>query len=177
MSSKPKLWGRISSDVTALSKLQVFYKFIPTAETVRPSEKGKAAKAARLERILATYVDMPDYIYHTVFGRPVVASAESDEKLTCCDVLQDPGLSAFAANEFPYDIERGNHSIMWYAVKDKTKSDENITEDIAHELRKLLQCGEESPFDFAWYENPKMSIPEFFHVQVFWVCIDDGPGL
>jgi hypothetical protein len=23
-------------------------------------------------------------------------------------------------------------------------------------------------FDFAWYKNPKPTIKEFFHVQVFW---------
>ena len=166
---KPKLRGKISSDVTSLDKLQVFYKFIPTASRIRPSETGKAAKAARLDRILATYVDMPDYIYHTVFGRPVVESAEFHNKLEV-EVIQDPDLSAFTANEFPYDIELGNHSIMWYAVRDKPKSDDHITEDIDRELRKILKCGEaESHFDFAWYENPKMSIPEFYHVQVFWV--------
>ncbi len=26
-------------------------------------------------------------------------------------------------------------------------------------------------FDFAWYINPKMTVPEFFHVQVFWASV------
>ena len=24
------------------------------------------------------------------------------------------------------------------------------------------------PFQFVWYKNPKPTIPEFYHVQVFW---------
>lgn len=60
------------------------------------------------------------------------------------------------------------------------RSDEGISKDISAELNKLLNTRSKSlnlfapppapvDFDFAWYENPKMSVPDFYHVQVFWI--------
>ena len=162
---KPKLRGKVSSDARALTLLHAYYPWLPTEETVRPSEAGKAAKAARLEEIISQYVDIKDYLLHTVFGRDVELSSEG--KLFATNAAPDPTHVVFAANEFPYAIEQGNHSIFWFCVRDKPNSDEEITRDIERELARLVNSTES--FDFAWYENPHMSVPEFYHVQVFWV--------
>jgi len=170
MPLRPKLFGKVSSDASGLGRLQALgYGWLPNERTVRPSEAGKAAKAARLAEILATYVDLTDYLLHAVFGQGVESSPEHANKLRAASVGGAPGEAVFAPNEFPYAIEQGNHYVLWYCVKDKPKSDEEISRDIERELRRLLGCGDASePFDFAWYENPAMSVPEFYHVQVFW---------
>ena len=60
------------------------------------------------------------------------------------------------------------------------RSDEGISKDISAELNKLINSRSKSlnlfappaapvDFDFVWYENPKMSVPDFYHVQVFWI--------
>ena len=165
--SKPKLWGKISSDCGCLSKLQVYYKWVPSAETVRPSEAGKLAKQARLDQITDEYTSMRDYIDHTVFGCSV-NNVNDTEKISVEEVTT-PDLVVFKPNEFPYQIEQGNHYVLWYAVGEKPKGDEAITEDIVRELGKLVDG---NSFDFAWYENPKPSIIERYHVQVFWTMLD-----
>ena len=72
----------------------------------------------------------------------------------------------FAPNEFPYNSD-GNHSIMWYGGIDQSQIKENeVNEDIFQNLEK--QLGHVN-FEFAWYENPKMTIPQIYHVQVFWI--------
>ena len=52
---------------------------------------------------------------------------------------------------------------MWYTyvVSDHIK----INQDIYESLFALL--GDKN-FEFIWYENPKMTIPEIYHLQVFW---------
>jgi len=55
---------------------------------------------------------------------------------------------------------------MWYTYKPETE--EEISKDITEALRNLV--GGDN-FQFVWYENPKMTIPGLFHVQVFWTTI------
>ena len=71
----------------------------------------------------------------------------------------------FQEQLFPYRIEDGRHFVMWYATKEQKRSDEEITSDIETELKAMT--GTEDAFQFGWYVNPKMTVPEFFHVQVF----------
>ena len=47
-----------------------------------------------------------------------------------------------------------------------THSDQTINEIISMNLLKITKS---SDFDFVWYKNPKPSITNFFHVQVFWI--------
>ena len=55
---------------------------------------------------------------------------------------------------------------MWYTYNDI--SDIEITSDILDSLKNILK---HDNFEFVWYENPKMSVPEVYHVQVFWHLI------
>jgi hypothetical protein len=55
---------------------------------------------------------------------------------------------------------------MWYGTKEQTRSEDEINNDIFIAISNHLQGNNE--FNFAWYINPKMTVPEFFHVQVFW---------
>jgi hypothetical protein len=45
-------------------------------------------------------------------------------------------------------------------------SEDDINRDIDAAIGTRL--GKSADFDFIWYENPKMTIPGIYHVQVFW---------
>ena len=72
----------------------------------------------------------------------------------------------FQENRFKYNID-GNHYVMWYLGYNENEIiDDIISFDIFCEIFCIV--GNEK-FNFAWYKNPKMTIPDIFHVQVFWI--------
>jgi hypothetical protein len=96
----------------------------------------------------------------------------------------------FAANRYPYQVpehspaaehpwqRRAQHWILWYfhfpweSLNDP--GDELIDRDVRRELQVVLSSGLSSKSfdraDYIWYRNPGMSVPEVFHVQVFWIA-------
>ena len=71
----------------------------------------------------------------------------------------------FSKNKYPYQLPTNtNHYIMWYTYQPETDSD--INQDIFNSLKNMLK---NTNFNFVWYENPKQTIPELFHVQIFWI--------
>ena len=78
-----------------------------------------------------------------------------------------PKLGSFRKNDFPYNLPEGTqHYIMWYTYL--IDDDYKINQDIYDSIFQLL--GTEN-FEFIWYKNPKMTIPEIYHLQVFWRII------
>lgn len=85
----------------------------------------------------------------------------------------------FMKNPFPYNNLRCNHFVLWYGCTlnpylEEQEGRENnwrekITQDIVQELKKLLPARYHANFQFIWYENPKMTHPDFYHVHVFWI--------
>ena len=62
---------------------------------------------------------------------------------------------------------KGHHYVMWYSHNQPTPiTDEIIDTDIAIALIDIV--GQDVDYQFGWYENPKMSVPGIYHVQVFW---------
>ena len=43
--------------------------------------------------------------------------------------------------------------------------DKEINKDIYNSIYNIVKCDK---FKFVWYENPKMSIDDIYHIQVFW---------
>jgi hypothetical protein len=131
-----------------------------------------ALKRAKLVEIEATWLTFMDYIRSTVFREPPIDVFNQNgepRKATAAELSAQDGSGLqkfFAPNEFPYDLVQGNHWILWYPVLTKPYSDREISADIAQQLDELLHGSTE--YDFAWYVNPKMTVPEYFHVQVFW---------
>ena len=39
---------------------------------------------------------------------------------------------------------------------------------ICAEITAIVDPKYRDTFQFAWYENPKMTVPGIYHVQVFW---------
>jgi hypothetical protein len=159
--------ARVSSDIAELNILNLVYPWIPNATQIRPTPDQLVAKHASTAELNQAWRSMRDYILHSVFERPVCL--DTDNKL-CAAGSEDttPTLSIrFCPNPYPYNTQEGGlHYVLWFNCHDEPNL--NVNKIVAKELRTLL--GHEN-FDFAWYCNPKMSLPDFYHVQVFWVLL------
>ena len=70
-------------------------------------------------------------------------------------------------NKFPYKLhENTYHYVMWYRKNKSILGEEQITNDIKNYLNNLVT---DKKYKFVWYENPKMTINDIYHVQVFWI--------
>ena len=166
MSSADRLHQKISNKYVDLNKIHEMYAFIPNEEQVRPSPEEKERKAKKLEELAATWKEFIDFIYATVFQLPHIEAKNGVKTVPNRYKEQmDKTQHVFQEQLFPYRIEDGRHFVMWYATKEQKRSDEEITSDIEAELKAMT--GTEDAFQFGWYVNPKMTVPEFFHVQVF----------
>jgi hypothetical protein len=155
--------GKISSNEDILNVLHEDYEWIPCSECIRPLPLVLENKLKTLEDIDLKWMSLKEYILHTVFGYP---TNQICGRYYVPDIDLRPASFIFRVNDFPYAIKYGNHWVLWYPTQQKERSDEQVTADIEHALKEVV--GGEAEFDFAWYENPKMSVPDFYHVQVFW---------
>ena len=161
--SLPILKCRIKSNEENLNKLNTNYKWIPNESMFRPTPENKTKKDKEIIQINDTneYPNrMVDYIYKTVF------------KSNIKDPLLERGAKlfnkiVFEQNKYPYQTQ-GKHYVLWFGSQNQEYSDECITDIIN---KKLKDINNSNVYDFVWYINPKMSVPEFFHVQVFWIKI------
>ncbi len=108
---------------------------------------------------------MRDFILHEIFGKSTFI--DDYGRLHAVDDAVNETIVVFRPSHFPYNVQGGsNHWIMWFGCSDSPTM--NVSDCIVKRLREHL--GHDA-FDFAWYPNPKMSIPEFYHVHVFWVSL------
>jgi hypothetical protein len=156
---------QVSCDVSALDVLHRSYPWIPGAADVRPPVDILERKRLQLHAIQANWATFPDYIRVSVFGLPSTQDPLSLKLISCEDDSALTGRKVFAPNEFPYNVPM--HFVMWYGPSPHLEPDrceDDITADIAAAV-------DDNPglrgSNFVWYINPKMTVPEYFHVQVF----------
>jgi hypothetical protein len=154
---------KIPSGIDQLAELQRVALWIPGPANVRPSEEVKEAKAAHIDSVLRMYATEGDYVMATVLG--AATEADMNGLLRACPLAARH--KCLQRNEFPYQMPEGTrHFVMWYSYELDAVADEpEITADIEQALR--TRCRSDA-FEFVWYLNPKMTIPDIFHVQVFW---------
>eukprot|EP00697_Spironema_sp_BW2_P000817 gnl/Spiro4/11098_TR5885_c0_g1_i1.p2 gnl/Spiro4/11098_TR5885_c0_g1~~gnl/Spiro4/11098_TR5885_c0_g1_i1.p2 ORF type:complete len:207 (-),score=48.24 gnl/Spiro4/11098_TR5885_c0_g1_i1:102-686(-) len=185
---------RISNDLDALERLNRRHPWMPGRDNVRPTPEVRAAKEKYLVEVATLYASEGDFILNTIFDLPLATDA--DGKLYVPLRANLPRLRRFVNNLYPYVLPHGTvHSVMWYTYGPDGLSDEQISQDIAADLGAQLggvplvaanavgtgappphahvasttnSTHGVAPFEFVWYENPKMSIPDIYHVQVFW---------
>jgi len=162
-----RLRSRISSDVSALNRIHRTFNWIPNESQIRPTPEQLERKRARMNELAERWASMGDFVLHEVFGKGATKNAENrlcavDDAVCASDVVFHP-------SHFAYDVPLGGHHwVMWFGCREPPPT--NVSECIVQRLREHL--GHDA-FDFAWYPNPKMSIPEFYHVHVFWVTLDE----
>lgn len=95
---------------------------------------------------------------------------------------------AFLPNRYPYQLPsrpgareeqmRAQHWILWYFHYPEEPLPDPADDVVEGDLRRCLAAvlaerGLGSEADFIWYRNPAMSVPQVFHVQVFWIVPSD----
>ena len=108
-----------------------------------------------------------DFILDTHFKYPT----DVDDGHICINIPITKSEWNFQKSLFPYNLpDDVNHCVLWNSMYDyfygfdDTVINNIITETLEHMLGT-------DKFDFAWYKNPKPSIPELWHCQVFWIRI------
>lgn len=142
---------KISSNIQDLNELHTQYWWIPDENMIRPDEKVLDEKRQFSNYVLNNLRSFKDFILDKYFK----------------DIT---GLEwTFVKSLFPYNLVNDvNHYVLWnskydYFVEIEESKINNIIKDT---LKSMV--GSDN-FDFAWYKNPKPSIPELWHVQVFWI--------
>jgi hypothetical protein len=116
--------------------------------------------------IESEWKSITEYIYHSVFECPFTIVEPNSQKSV--DKKLVAGKRVFQENTFPYQIS-GRHFIMWYAHNQaRFVTDDVIDEDITAGIERIVGPEFKDTYQYAWYENPNMTIPGVYHVQVFW---------
>ena len=159
--------GRISSDITDLNELHKKYWWIPDENMIRPSPKVLEDKRSFSNYVLHNWMSFKDFILNTHFHFPVdiedghIYVRNNTKKIEW----------NFQKSLFPYNLPSNvNHYVLWHSFRDYFHlfEDSLINNLIKETLESMAGC---DSFDFAWYINPKPSIPELWHCQVFWIRI------
>lgn len=184
--------SRIPSDYEILTEYHRHHPWIPGSNQIRPSPELKAIKEDTLREIDQKYRSTTDFILSTVFQFPTImdrahnklfvdgvsdeeADATWSEETLNRLFVSNPSIKPlqFVPNSFPYQLTGGGHHyVMWYSSSRLLKGDDEISHTISRGIKKVLKDAGSSDqdFDFAWYVNPKMTVPQLAHVQVFWVA-------
>ena len=174
LSISPGYLGEISSDLSVLNTLHESFPWIPNDSMIRPTEEIKEIKRKTFIFIENEYDSLKDYVAQHIFGTTVEKLYFGSKKLASVINFNTNEFKinkVFKPNEYPYSLLMGNHYVYWYGfTPDERTSYRPNSDSISEDIRiALLQLIPDDNFNFAWYLNPKMTIPEFFHVQVFWI--------
>ena len=152
--------GKISHYKEDLNRIHQKYPWIPNENQIRPKNVKIMEKNHTISMIENQWKSIADYIKHTVFGLSFTVDYPSYKFY----VQENPTWIVFQKAEFPYQLEdEGQHFILWYPLRERVVSDNNIDIDIQNCIHKFYN----GDYNYAWYINPKMTIPAYFHVQVF----------
>ena len=166
---------QISSDVDGLELLHQKTKWIPGQVNIRPKAAEKKAKNEKINAEQAQYASGMDYIFDHVFE---CESKKDDSGLLAVSNKEELTQEVFKPNRFPYHLHpKTQHYVMWYSSGDETTiSAEKITKDINKEIKKIVDKDDsidkkdKDNYDFVWYFNPKMTVSDVYHAQVFWIA-------
>jgi len=176
--------GKIESDVLFLNKLHSTYSFlewIPYQSTMRPTKLNLAKKIKNGEEISNEWSKsttgtksnslinqgLRNYILHTEFGKEI----KKEEPRGIYVENQNINYKAvFRPNKYPYQIS-GSHYVLWIGPVPATNTipvldDDKITRILEEKISQLSGYNSDT-YDFIWYINPKMTVRNIFHVQVF----------
>ena len=143
------LRSRISSSIADLNSLSATYDWIPNEHTIRPTPEDLEEKRRQMAQIEATWPTVRDYIMHSVF-------------------VGSQGAWVFKPSVFRYGLPaHSNHYVLWHRDHHYYHNidDDLVNEIIGAQIKNIIGS---DGYMFAWYKNPKPTVVDFWHVQVFW---------
>jgi len=146
--------SKISSALSDLNRLSEIYDWIPNEHTIRPTTEDLLIKRTRMAEIEAAWPSVREFIKHSVFHG-----------------LLEPPNWIFEPSIFRYNLpNHSNHYILWFSNENYFYefSDDIINNHLDQMLKNHLG---HNNFMFAWYKNPKPTVIDFWHVQVFWLSL------
>ena len=163
--SSSRLRGKISSDLDTMQELFEQVGWTPGRESIRPDQDTIMRKNQFLDEVERSYETLGDQVLHVLFS--MAPEVGTTGKYTIASKDQLAPQRRFERNTFAYQAlaPETKHFIMWYTFGPPALTDEQITSDIEHDIK--VRIGHNN-FEFVWYENPKMSVPGLYHLQVFW---------
>jgi hypothetical protein len=140
------LRGKIDSNPVILDVISQDHPWIPNTITMRPTPADLAKKQAW----------QPPYELHSYL----------------LDTLFMGRQWAFVPALFRYNTT-GNHYILWNSEQSYfyDYDDEHINTHINNFIKQTV--GNTADYEFVWYKNPKPSVPELYHVHVFWIALTE----
>jgi hypothetical protein len=144
------LRGQISHEIDDLNILNKHYFWIPNEFMIRPAPDVLIKKFEFNHLLNEKKINIKDFIVNDLFQNT------KEEWL-------------FIESLFRYNIDkRANHYVLWNTMVDfSCEFDSEIMSLIIEdEIKKIVG---HNNFDFAWYKNPKPNVPEYYHLQVFWI--------
>lgn len=166
--NNPSIKNRINSDLDSLDCLNALYNWIPNRHSIRPTPEQIQIKLEKIQEIESEWESFFDFVLHNVFEQNYTINYTGKKFIQTYD-KSTLASWVFKPSDFKYQLsDNSNHFILW-------SSEFNIGYDfddliinniISNKIKEMIG---DSDFDFAWYKNPKPSIPEFYHVQVFWI--------
>ena len=159
--------GKISSELNKLDELNAIYEWIPSSQTIRPTDIELSKKFSLMEKIENEWNSSYDYILHKVFRNPYIIIKNKKHIMEKDNIRE----WAFVPAEFRYNLPyESKHYVLWNSQQANNYefSDKLINNLIFMFIHKQVQTYR---FNYAWYKNPKPSIDQLFHVQVFWTLL------
>ncbi len=143
--------GKISSNLEDLNILSLTYDWIPNENTIRPTAEDLERKRRVMDYVSAEQLSVRSYIINNIFGR------------------LSTGKWVFKPSSFRYNLPaHSNHYVLW--SRDNSYLESIDDDSVNRQLEVLIKniVGHEG-YMFAWYKNPRPTVIDFWHVQVFWI--------
>ena len=181
----------ISSDGDTLNELWQQYKWLPNAMQVRPNPEIMQVKEISMSVVQNSWLSPRDYILYKIFGKPMIVENEKF-LVDPTDLLLNAKDRIFRANDYPYQIDEGNHWVLWYCDIKQMFDSDTITRHIDEDIRRLVDnymyCDEVAKVELdkqgnnifvkqqiAYYK--KNDATEKILVKVVGVHFDDFPNI
>jgi hypothetical protein len=156
----------INNNIENLNMLNKYYNWIPNEYTIRPSLNILALKKYNIEDINLNWHSIKDYIFHYIFNRPYYKN-ENYKNAVLNHIFEEKWI--FSESQFRYNLpDNSNHYILWnnkYNMSDDI--DNNIINNIL--VNFIFNIFKHDNFNYVYYKNPKPTINEIWHIQVFFI--------
>ena len=153
---------KINNSIESLNAYNKKYPWIPNENQIRPTEFIISLKKVLFDKIFLEFNSTRDYILINIFK---TNCDKYNNKLIAIE--PNDKFHKFEVCRFRYKIDPSAfHYIMWYTCDKNELTDNEISKNIKDSIYNIIKSDN---FNFVWYENPKMTITDIYHVQVFWI--------